>query len=75
LLPDKSEKPIAFISKSLTKTKQNYSQIVKEALAIVWALKKFFIYLFRTHFTLITDSKPLTQIFHPHKILPMLSTS
>ena len=40
LLADGSEKPIMFASKTLSKSEQNYSQIDKEALALVWAVKK-----------------------------------
>lgn len=62
------ERPIAYASCSLSTTD-------KEALAIVWAVKKFFHYLYARKFTLITDHKPLTQILHPEKSLPILCIS
>ena len=56
------ERPIAYASRTMSATEQRYPQIDKEALAIVWAVQKFFNYLYARHFTLITDHKPLTQI-------------
>jgi len=52
---DGSERPIANISKTLTASQRNYSQIQKEALAIIYALKKFFQYLYGKKFILVTD--------------------
>ncbi|KAK3098183.1 hypothetical protein FSP39_016945 [Pinctada imbricata] len=72
---DKTERPIAFISKSLSKAEQNYAQIDKEALAIYWAVKKFYPYLFGRNFTLVTDHQPLTSIFNPSKSLTVTSAS
>ena len=36
LMPDGSERPVAFASRSLTKTEPKYAQIDKETLSIVW---------------------------------------
>ena len=72
-MPDGTERPIAFASRTLSSAEKHYSQIDKEALAIYWSVKKFFSYLYGHHFILITDHKPLTSIFHPEKSLPALS--
>lgn len=58
------DKPVAFASRTLTKTEENYSTIEKELLAVVWACKHFRAYLFGRKFTLFTDHQPLIYIFN-----------
>lgn len=71
--PDGTEKPIMYISQSFNSTQAKYSQIDKEAYAIVFAVKKLHKYLYGNKFTLITDHRPLTQIFSQTNSLPTYS--
>ena len=75
IMDDGSERPIAFASRTLSKAERNYSQIDKEALALVWGVKKFHLYLFGRHFTLMTDQEPLTSIFNPRKGIPAMTVA
>ena len=61
--PIGKDRPVAFASRTLTKTEEKYSVIEKELLAIFWACKYFRPYLFGKKFTVFTDHKPLTYIF------------
>ena len=54
--------PIAFASHSLAPAEKNYSQIDKEALAIVFGVKHFHQYLFGQYFTIKSDHKPLQHL-------------
>jgi len=56
--------PVAFASRSLTPSEQNYAQIEKECLTIVFACEQFNQYIHGRHCTTIhTDHRPLVLIF------------
>ena len=54
--------PVAYASRKLLPREQNYSVIEREALAIIWAISKFEVYLFGRPFVIQTDHKPLMYI-------------
>ena len=56
--------PMAYSSRVMTPTEQNYAQIEKELLAIVFACEKFDQYIFgRSDVVVQSDHKPLETIF------------
>lgn len=61
-----SPRVVSYASKSLTETERRYAQTEKEALALVWAVERFQIYLVGIRFELETDHKPLEAIFSPN---------
>uniref|UniRef100_A0A8C6VFG1 Gypsy retrotransposon integrase-like protein 1 n=1 Tax=Naja naja TaxID=35670 RepID=A0A8C6VFG1_NAJNA len=69
-LPSGREAPIAFYSRTLSKAERNYSQLDREALAVVAAVKKFHEYLYGRSFTIVTDHKPLLGIVAGDKPTP-----
>lgn len=73
--PDKTERPIAFTSRSLTKAEQNYSQLDREALGLVFGVKKFHQFIYGRTFILETDHKPLVFIFGSKSGLPQMAAS
>ena len=60
--PNGVRRPIAFASRTLNEHEKQYGQIDKEALAIMFGLKRFHLYLYGRHFTILTDHKPLERI-------------
>ena len=58
------ERPVAYSSRVMTQMEQNYAQIEKELLAIVYACEKFDQYIFgRSNVIVQSDHKPLETIF------------
>lgn len=70
--PNGERHPIAYASRTLKKHEQRYGQIDKEALAIMFGLKRF---LYGRHFTIQTDHKPLERIFGPKTAIPLIASS
>ena len=69
-MADGTEHPIGYISRSLNTAERGYSTIEKEALAIVFGVKKFSQFLYSHKFTIPTDHKPLEGLFNEKKGVP-----
>ena len=55
-------RPICYASRALTMAEQNYAQIEKELLAVLYAIRKFHQYVFGKLVLVQTDHKPLEAI-------------
>jgi len=66
---------VAFASRSLAPTENKYAQFDKEALAIVYGVKKFHQYLFGRKFLIPSDHKPLQHFLSEDKSIPPMASS
>ena len=57
-------KAVAYASRALSDTERRYAQIEKEALASIWACKKFSNYILGRPFLLESDHKPLISLLN-----------
>jgi len=57
------DRPVAFMSRTLSKSECNYPTVEKEAALIIEAVRKWGHYLYTRPFTLITDQRSLAFMF------------
>ena len=66
------DRPIAFASRRLSPAERNYSQLDREALAVMFGVAKFHQYVYGRCFTIKTDHKPLLGLLSLGKALPQV---
>ena len=75
VMPNGIEQPVAYASRSLREAEKNYAQIEREALSIVFGVKRFHQYLYGRKFVLVTDHQPLCKIFGEKEGVPTLAAA
>ena len=73
-LLDGSDQPISYASRSSAPAECKYSQLDKEALAIIFGVKRFHQYLFGRPFKIVSDHKPLQHLLDTAKGIPTLAS-
>lgn len=71
-LPSGREIPVAYFSRTLGPAERNYSQLDREALALVAGVRRFHHYLYGRSFLLVTDHKPLLGILASDRQAPLI---
>ena len=71
---DGEEHPVANASRTLWDAERNYVQFEREALAVIYAVKRFHKYLYGRTFSIMTDPKPLIGVFGPGRSIPNMAS-
>lgn len=69
-MPDGTERPVGFVSRTLNAAERNYAQLDKEGLAVIFGVKKFYNYLYGHKFTITTDHK--LSLFSEARMVPQM---
>ena len=59
---NEKEQPVAYALKLLNDMEKNNLQIEREGYMLIFGMKKFNQYLYRQHFTLVTNHQPLCKL-------------
>ena len=74
-MDDGSVRPIAFISRSLAPAEKRYAQLDKEALAIIFGVKKFNQFLLGRKYVILSVQRLLQHLLSESKMVPTLASS
>lgn len=69
------ERPVSLASATLNSAERNYALIEKEAMAVIFAVRRYHKYLFGQAFTLVKDHQPLMAILGSKKGVPALAAA
>ena len=72
---EKTEQPIVFASRSLSLVERRYSHLDKEALAIIFGVKRFHQYLYGRRFTILSDHCPLKYLLSEVRGIPTMASA
>ena len=75
LMENGDERPVAYASRSLSSAEKRYSQLDREALALVFGVTRFRQYLLGRQFKLLTDHKPLIHLFGESRGIPTMASA
>ena len=65
---NQKDQPVAFPSRTFSKSEARYSTVKREAVAIMDAVRKWSSLLHGKHFTLISDQKAVSFMFDPRRL-------
>jgi len=65
------DRPVMFVSCTLSAAQQNYAQIDREGLALIHAVSKFHRFIWGRQIKIVTDCDAIHRIFHQDKSLPV----
>ena len=74
-LDDGTEKPILYAYRTLSPAQRKYSQLDKEALAIIFRVKHYHQYLYARKFVILSDHQPLKHILSESKATPAMASA
>ena len=74
-MPDGSEKPVEFASRSLSPTENKYAPLEKESLALIFGVTNFHKHLCGRSFTLQSDHRPLLGFVKQDRVISAMASA
>ena len=74
-MPDGTDRPIAYASRSLSKAEKKYAQLEREGLALIYGVTKLHKYVYGRVFTVITDHRPLLGLLGEDRAISAMASA